>query len=76
MPVGILSYGAYVPRYRIRSDEIARIWGDDANIGAALNVHTKSVPGPDEDVATISVEAARQAMRLSLIHISEPTRPY
>ncbi len=66
MAVGILSYGASVPRYRIRSEEIARIWGDDANIGAALNVHAKSVPGPDEDVATISVEAARQAMRRAL----------
>lgn len=61
--VGITSYGAYVPRYRIRSEEIARVWGDDANIGTALNVHEKSVPGPDEDVATISVEAARQATR-------------
>src|SRR5690349_17291538 len=63
MPVGITSYGAYVPRYRIRSEEIARIWGDDANVGRGLNVHKKSVPGLDEDVATISVTAARQAMR-------------
>ncbi|MGB1586107.1 MAG: hydroxymethylglutaryl-CoA synthase [Thermoplasmatota archaeon] len=88
MPVGILSYGAYVPRYRIRSDEIARIWGDDANIGAALNVHTKSVPGPDEDVATISVEAARQAMRraakneaatpadIGAIYVGSESHPY
>lgn len=63
MAVGITSYGAYVPRYRIQSQEIARVWGDDANIGRALNVLEKSVPGADEDVATISVEAARQAMR-------------
>jgi hydroxymethylglutaryl-CoA synthase len=63
VPVGIASYGAYVPRYRIKAEEIARVWGDDANIGRALNVHHKSIPGPDEDVATISVEAARQAMR-------------
>ena len=47
MAIGITSYGAYVPRYRIKSEEIARIWGDDANIGKALNVHQKSVPGPD-----------------------------
>jgi hydroxymethylglutaryl-CoA synthase len=62
MAVGILAYGAYVPRFRIRSDEIARVWGDDANVGAALNVHEKSVPGPDEDTATLAVEAARQCM--------------
>ncbi len=84
MAVGITSYGAYVPRYRIQSDEIARIWGDDANIGRALNVMQKSVPGPDEDVATISVEAARQAMRraptqadqIGAIYVGSESHPY
>ena len=42
MPVGITSYGAYVPRYRIRSEEIARIWGDDANIGKGCNMDKKN----------------------------------
>ncbi len=84
MAVGITSYGAYVPRYRIQSDEIARVWGDDANIGRALNVMQKSVPGPDEDVATISVEAARQAMRraptkadqIGAIYVGSESHPY
>lgn len=84
MPVGITSYGAYVPRYRIKSEEIARIWGDDANTGKALNVHQKSVPGPDEDVATISVRAARQAMRrakstaadIGAIYVGSESHPY
>lgn len=84
MPVGITSYGAYVPRYRIKSEEIARIWGDDANIGKALNVHQKSVPGPDEDVATISVQAARQALRrakstaadIGAIYVGSESHPY
>jgi hydroxymethylglutaryl-CoA synthase len=84
MPVGITSYGAYVPRYRIRSEEIARMWGDDANIGRSLNVLEKSVPGLDEDVATMSVEAARQAMRRSTspvadigaIYVGSESHPY
>ncbi len=84
MAVGITSYGAYVPSYRIRSEEIARLWGDDANIGRSLNVHKKSVPGPDEDVATISVEAARQAMRrcptgpdrIGAIYVGSESHPY
>lgn len=88
MAVGILSYGAYVPRYRISASEIARVWGDDANVGAALNVHEKSVPGPDEDTATLSVEAARQCMRraeatgaasvndLGAIYVGSESHPY
>ncbi len=84
MPVGITSYGAYVPRFRIRSEEIARVWGEDGNIGRALNVHQKSVPGPDEDVATISVESARQAMRrattgpdkIGAIYVGSESHPY
>jgi hydroxymethylglutaryl-CoA synthase len=84
VPVGITSYGAYVPRYRIASGEIARIWGDDANIGKGLNVLEKSVPGVDEDVATMSVEAARQAMRraptspseIGAIYVGSESHPY
>lgn len=84
MVVGITSYGAWVPRYRIRSEEIARVWGDDANIGKALGVHEKSVPGPDEDVATLSVEATRQAMgraptgvdAIGAIYVGSESHPY
>lgn len=84
MAVGITSYGAYVPRYRIASREIARVWGDDADIGTALNVHSKSVPGPDEDVATISVASAQQALRrastdvsaIGAIYVGSESHPY
>jgi hydroxymethylglutaryl-CoA synthase len=88
MAVGILSYGTYVPRFRILSSEIARVWGDDANIGQALGVPQKSVAAADEDVATISVEAARQTMRraeamgsataadIGAIYVGSESHPY
>jgi len=61
--VGIVSYGAYVPRYRITPAEIGRVWGTDgAAMGAGLAVHRKSVPAPDEDTITISTEALRTAL--------------
>ena len=58
-PVGIIGYGAYIPRYRITNGEISRIWVGNSRGGP---VKEKSVPGLDEDVVTMSIEAARNAM--------------
>ena len=64
-PVGIVGYGAYVPRYRLPATEINRIW--KGGEGGAPIIE-KSVPGLDEDVATMSIEAARNALKRSSIH--------
>jgi hydroxymethylglutaryl-CoA synthase len=64
-PVGIIGYGAYVPRYRLPTKEVARIWTEGAG---ALPIKEKAVPGLDEDVATMSIEAARNAMLRAGIH--------
>ncbi|MCJ2511810.1 MAG: hydroxymethylglutaryl-CoA synthase, partial [Candidatus Thermoplasmatota archaeon] len=69
MDVGIVSYGAYVPRWRITPVEIGRVWGTDGEaISRGLNVKSKSVPSPDEDVVTMSVEAARNLMKRCKVH--------
>ncbi|TAK14858.1 MAG: hydroxymethylglutaryl-CoA synthase [Anaerolineae bacterium] len=57
--VGIVGYGAYVPRYRLPATEVSRVWTEGT---AGLPIKEKSVPGLDEDVATMSVEAARNAI--------------
>lgn len=63
MKSGIVSYGAYIPRYRIKIEEIAKVWGDNPNsIIDGLMVFEKSVPDMDEDTITIAVEAARNAV--------------
>jgi hydroxymethylglutaryl-CoA synthase len=59
-PVGIVGYGAYVPRYRLPAREVARVWTDGQG---ALPIKEKAVPGLDEDVATMSIEAARNALQ-------------
>jgi hydroxymethylglutaryl-CoA synthase len=85
MEAGIVSYGAYIPKYRIESREIASVWGADGNaIADGLGVYSKSVPGPDEDVITISVEAARSALartdidpkNIDAIYIGSESHPY
>ena len=59
----IVSYGSYIPRFRIRTEEIAKEWGENPeNIKSGLFIHSKSVPGPDEDVLTISAEAAKNCL--------------
>jgi len=58
-PVGIAGYGAYVPRYRLPAKEVARIWTDGEG---GTPIKEKAVPGLDEDVATMSIEAARNAL--------------
>jgi hydroxymethylglutaryl-CoA synthase len=68
IPVGFVGYGAYVPRYRLPGTEISRIWtGDNSD----SPVREKSVSGLDEDTATMSVEAARNAIARAQI---DPTR--
>ncbi len=85
MPVGITTYGVYIPRYRIKIDEIARVWGDDPkDIVNGLQVLEKSVPDKDEDTATIAVEAARTELKraniigasIGAIYVGSESHPY
>ncbi len=85
MEVGVVGYGAYVPRYRIRVEEIARVWGaDPKQVKRGFGVEEKAVPGPDEDTVTISVEAARNALKraqlppssLGAIYVGSESHPY
>ncbi|MHA1769827.1 MAG: hydroxymethylglutaryl-CoA synthase [Candidatus Thorarchaeota archaeon] len=82
---GIAGYGVYVPRYRIKTSEIASVWGEDGEkLAKGLGVFEKSVPGPDEDVATISVEAARNAIKrgnvnpldIGAVYVGSESHPY
>ncbi len=57
--VGIAGYGAYVPRYRLPGTEVARVW--TGGLGGSP-VKEKAVAGLDEDVITMSIEAARNAV--------------
>lgn len=62
--VGIVGYGAYIPRYRLPGSEISRVWTN--GLGGSP-VKEKAVAGLDEDVATMSIEAARNALRRAQI---------
>lgn len=80
-PVGITGYGAYVPRYRLPATEVARVWTDGEG---ALPIKEKAVPGLDEDVVTMSIEAARNALsraqiapsQLRAVWVGSESHPY
>ena len=72
MNVGILSYGAYVPLYRIKTEEIAKVWGKEgSDIKKSLGVSEKSVASFDEDAVTLAYEAASAAFKNGKINPSE-----
>lgn len=79
--VGIVGYGAYVPQYRLPASEVARVWTGGQG---GLPIKEKSVPGLDEDVATMSIEASRNAMkragidpqRIRAVWVGSESHPY
>ena len=79
--VGIVGYGAYIPRYRLPGTEISRIWKGTPSPGP---VREKAVAGLDEDVITMSIEAARNALaraaldpqRLRAVWVGSESHPY
>lgn len=83
--IGIVGYGCYAPRFRIKVEEIARVWREDAkSIKSSLVVEEKSVPDIDEDTITISVVAAKnailragiEAVKIGALYIGSESHPY
>ena len=79
--VGIVGYGGYVPAYRIKTSEIAKVWGRG---GEELQVDEIAVAGMDEDSVTLAVEAARYAVKkaginpkeIGAIYVGSESKPY
>ncbi|MDA1316734.1 MAG: hydroxymethylglutaryl-CoA synthase [bacterium] len=56
---GIVDYGFYIPRFRIKTEEIANQWGKcGEKVERSLHIMEKAVAGTDEDVLTMAYEAA------------------
>jgi hydroxymethylglutaryl-CoA synthase len=80
--VGLISYGTYIPRYRVKTEDIARTWGKiPGEIIGSLGLVEKSVPASDEDAVTIAVEAALRALRgtstdIGALFVGSESHPY
>jgi len=83
--VGIVGYGAKIPRHRIAVEEIAKTWGADApSYKKGLQLTEKSVPAPDVDTITLSVEASKYAIKranidpvdVGCVYVGSESHPY
>jgi hydroxymethylglutaryl-CoA synthase len=82
---GIVGYGAYIPRNRIKVEEIAKVWGTDApSYKRGLMLEEKSVPSLDQDTITMSVEASKNALKrapidpadIGAVYVGSESHPY
>lgn len=82
---GIVGYGAYIPRNRIKVEEIAKVWGADApSYKKGLMLEEKSVPSPDQDTITMAVEASKNALHragidpreIGAVYVGSESHPY
>jgi hydroxymethylglutaryl-CoA synthase len=79
--VGIIGYGAYIPRYRLPAREVARVWKEIEDGGPSGE---KAVAGLDEDVITMSIEASRNALdraqidpsKIRAVWVGSESHPY
>ncbi|HBL18528.1 MAG: hydroxymethylglutaryl-CoA synthase [Elusimicrobia bacterium GWA2_69_24] len=83
--IGIIGYGSCIPRNRIKVEEIAKVWGADAeSFKRGLLLEEKSVPSPDQDTITMAVEASRRAVlragidpaKIGALYVGSESHPY
>jgi len=83
--VGIVTYGTYIPVYRLPIADIAAAWqkNPDEVIGS-LGILQKSVPAVDEDAVTIAIESAFDCLRgftgdpadINVLMVGSESHPY
>lgn len=82
---GIVSYGVYIPRFRIKPSQIAQAWGKGfGEIEKSLGVYEKAVASYDEDAVTLAVEASYKALanapikpsQIGAITVGSESHPY
>lgn len=82
---GIVSYGVYIPKYRIKPSQIAQAWGKEVvDVEKSLGVLEKAVASVDEDAVTLAVEATLNATapfdfdlgKIGAITVGSESHPY
>lgn len=64
MTSGIVSYGSYIPKYRVKRTDIAKAWMRPEESSESLCLTEKAVAGFDEDAVTMALEASLEAIAM------------
>src|SRR3989338_2605103 len=83
--IGVISYGFYIPKYRIKTEVIANVWGKNPeDVKKSLMIEEKAVAGVDEDSLTMAFESASSALsgvkvdrsKIKVVLFGSETHPY
>ena len=83
--VGIVSYGIYIPKYRLKLTDIASAWKKEGlDVTGSLGITEKSVPAGDEDAVTIALEASLASLEffhgtadnIDVLFVGSESHPY
>lgn len=71
--VGIVNYGAYIPRKRMKVEDIINTWqnASSAVTQYRLLINERAVLSPDEDTNTLAIAAARQALERARVNAGD-----
>ena len=81
---GIVGWGTYIPRFRLRVAEIAELWGFEKSVVGSLGMFEKAVASSDEDSITMGWYAAKSAIlragikpeEISAVFVGSESKPY
>ncbi len=81
---GIVGWGTYIPRYRVKAIDIARLWGFSPEATKSIWIEEKAVASVDEDTVTIGYQAARYALtragidpsEIDAVYVGTESKPY
>jgi len=70
--VGIIGFGAYLPYWRLKVDQITRGWQKNSeNIKKSLGVQQKAIASKDEDCLTMAVSSTQNAIKRAKINVKK-----
>ncbi len=81
--VGVIGYSTYIPKYRIKVQEVAKAYDKNPNLYEGV-VKEKAVPFLDEDTRTLTVESAERAIfsagvysgEIDVVAVGTESNPY